>query len=497
MDKPTHSSGFGSLGSGAVTAVALVVQTGLAAAVGIVLGREFGRGAVTDGFFAAYGVFVVVVLAANAIRVTVLPAFARARRDERLGQDVAAYGLTLASLSLPLLVVGVLAAGPIAGVLTGGGSGVARDTARDALPWMLLAATFQLFAGLAASALAALDDYVTPAVGFVLGSVAGLALILLRVHPDGVVALSHGMALNGAIAVAFPVAGLALRARSAAMPGTAVRPAGERYATRLATMGSGIALPLALQAIYLVCLPLASREGPGALTSFGFAYLISSAVVAVTASSLGLVTAVPLARAGIDAARTARHVVASAWIALVVIGAAAGVFALAGGRIAQLLLGSSYSSSVGDELGRLVVVLSLWAVVAVGVSVTFPLVFVAGNGRVLPLVAVGAVVLQVGVAWAARRLFGLEGLALALALTTAVVLTALLAGLRALGPTARGLGLATLTVAAGAALAYVVPGVFLSAVPAAVVGLIVYVAIVGVVRPAGLRDAWRYLRALA
>jgi hypothetical protein len=497
VDKPTHSRRFGSLGSGAVTAVALVVQTGLAAAVGIVLGREFGRGAVTDGFFAAYGVFVVVVLAANAIRVTVLPAFARARRDGRLGQDVAAYALTLASLSLPLLLVGVLAAGPIADVLTGGRGGVARDTAADALPWMLLAATFQLFAGLAASALAALDDYLTAAAGFVLGSVAGLILILVRVHPDGVVALSHGMALNGAVALIFPVAGLALRARSAAMPGSAVRPGGEPYATRLAMMGSGIALPLALQAIYLVCVPLASREGSGALTSFGFAYLISSAVVAVTASSLGLVTAVPLARAGLDAARTVRHVVASAWIALVAIGAVAGVFALAGGHIAQWLLGSRYSSDVGDELGRLVVVLSLWAVVAVGVSVTFPLVFVAGKGRLLPLIAVGAVGLQVGVAWAGQTLFGLDGLALALAVTTAAVLTALLAQLGALGPTARGLVLAALTVAAGVAVAYVVPGLLLSAVPSAVVGLGVYALLVGFVRPAGLRDAWRYLRALA
>ena len=316
-------------------------------------------------------------------------------------------------------------------------------------------------------------------------------------HPDGVVALSHGMALNGAVALIFPVAGLALRARTAAMPGSAVRPGGEPYATRLAMMGAGIALPLALQAIYLVCVPLAAREGGGALTSFGFAYLISSAVVAVTASSLGLVTAVPLARAGLDAARTVRHVVASAWIALVAIGAVAGVFALAGGHIAQWLLGSRYSSDVGDELGRLVVVLSLWAVVAVGVSVTFPLVFVAGKGRLLPLIAVGAVGLQVGVAWAGQTLFGLDGLALALAVTTAAVLTALLAQLGALGPTARGLVLAALTVAAGVAVAYVVPGLLLSAVPSAVVGLGVYALLVGFVRPAGLRDAWRYLRALA
>lgn len=496
MSKPTPSAGLGSLGSGAVTGIALAVQTGLAAVVGIVLAREFGRGPVTDGFFAAYGAFIVIVLAANAIRVTVLPSFARARRDGRLGGEVAAYSLTLATLSVPLLALGVLAADQVAELLTGGHAGPARDTAAQALPWMLLAATFQLFAGLAASALAALDDYITPAVGFMLGSVAGLALILLRVDADGVVALSHGMALNGVVALAVPLAGLGLRARSASMPVGAVRPAGESYGARLATMGSGIALPLALQAIYLICLPLAAHEGEGALTTFGFAYLISSAVVAVTASSLGLVTAVPLARAGIDAARTARHVVASSWMALAVIGAAAGVFALAGGQIARALLGSSYSSDVGAELGRLVVVFSLWAVVSVGVSVTFPLVFVAGRGRALPLIAIAAIVLQFGLAWGGQRLLGLDGLALALAGTTGAVLAALLAGLGALGPTARGLGAAALTVAAGAVVAYVPPALVLPAVAAAASGLVVYGALVIVVRPAGFLDAWRYLRAM-
>lgn len=497
MSKRTPSTGLGSLGSGAVTAAALAVQTGLAAVVGIVLGREFGRGAVTDGFFAAYGVFVVVVLAANAIRVTVLPTFARARQDERLGGEVTAFALTLGTLAVPLLAVGVVAADPIAGLLTGGNTGLARATAADALPWMLLAATFQLYAGLAASALAALDDYATAAAGFVLGSVAGLAYILVRVNADGVVALSHGMALNGVVALAVPAVALALRARAASTPRGAVLPAGEPYASRLATMGSGIALPLALQAIYLICVPLASREGDGALTSFGFAYLIASAVVAVTASSLGLVTAVPLTRIGLDAGRTARHVVASAWIALVVIGAAAGVFALAGGRIAQAVLGESYSSGVGDELGRLVVVLSLWAVVAVGVSVAFPLVFVGGHGKALPLIALGAVVLQVGVAIAGQRLLGLDGLALALAITTGAVLAALLVVLGALGPTARGLALAAVTVAAGAVAAFAPPWLLLPALAAAAVGLVLYGLLVAVVRPPGLRDAWRYLRALA
>lgn len=497
MSKPTPSSGFGSLGSGAVTAVALAVQTGLAGVVGIVLGREFGRGPETDGFFAAYGVFVVVVLAANAIRVTVLPSFARARRERRLGGEASAFAASLTALVVPLLVVTVVASRPIADVLTGDRSMLARDTAADALPWMMLAAVLQLYAGLAASALAALDDYATAAAGFVLGSVAGLAFILLRVDADGVQALSYGMALNGAVALGVPALALALRARSTGTPARAVRPGGARALERFATMGSGVALPLALQAIYVVCLPLASREGDGALTSFGYAYLISSALVAVTASSLGLVTAVPLVRAGLDAARTTRHVVASAWIAVVVIGGAAGVFALAGGTIAEAFLGASYGRGVGGELGRLVVVLSFWAVVSVGVSVTFPLVFVADRGRALPLVALGAVAVHVPVAIAGWRLAGLDGLAVALALTTAGVLMLLLGQLGAVRRTVRGLAVATAIVAGAAGVSFVPPGLLLPSLPAAVTGILVYLVLIAAVRPSGLREAWLYLRALA
>ena len=106
MSKRTASSGFGSLATGAITAVALAVQTGLAAVVGVIIAREFGRTAETDGFFAAYGVFIVVVLAATAIRIAVLPPLARARGERRLGAEVAAYALTLATLAVPLLVLG-------------------------------------------------------------------------------------------------------------------------------------------------------------------------------------------------------------------------------------------------------------------------------------------------------------------------------------------------------------------------------------------------------
>jgi hypothetical protein len=49
------------------------------------------------------------------------------------------------------------------------------------------------------------------------------------------------------------------------------------------------------------------------------------------------------------------------------------------------VLGPSYASSAGAEIGRLVVVLSPWPVATVGISVTVPLLFVHGRGWWLPI----------------------------------------------------------------------------------------------------------------
>jgi hypothetical protein len=469
---------------------------GLAAVVGVVLAREFGRGAITDGFFAAYGVFAVVVLAASAIRLTVLPSFARARLGRQLSAEVARFSLALAFLAIPLLVLGVLCARPLADILTGHGPELARTTAAAALPWMLLAATLHLFAGLAASALAALDDYVTAAGGYALGSLVGLGVILWRVGPDGVQAISWGMAINGALALGVPAVALALRARHEQMPASSFTAGSTSTGSRIATMGTGVALPLALQLVYLICLPFAAHEGEGAVTSFGFSYLIASAIVSVTASSLSLVTAVPLTRVGLDPVRTARHIVSSSWIALVVLGAAAGVFGVAGGRIADLFLGSTYGSDVGAELGRLVLLFSLWGIASIGVSVAFPLIFVVGLGRTLPWIAGAIVLLHVPAAFGAGRLFGLSGLVLGMAVTTTIVLVALLVELGALRTTLPGLVRASALVAFLAAVSFVLPALLLPGATGALVGVLVYSGLVAVIRPPGLRQAWFYLRDL-
>ena len=496
MRKGTDSPGLGSLGSAALTAASLLVVSGFAAVIGVVIAREFGRTEETDGFFAAYGVFVVVVTASQAIRVAVLPPLARAREEGRLAGTAAGFGVALLLVAVPLVLVGILAADQVATLLTGDGSDTARAACAEALRWVVPAALCHLFVGVAASTLAALDDYATPALGYALGSAAGLALIVARVDEDGIAAVSWGMALSAAVALAIPLVVLAWRALRTAMPASAARPTGSPLHRRLAMFVAAAAIPLALQLAYVVSLPFAGRLGSGAVTSFGYAYLAATTLVGVTAFSIGLVSSVPLSRIGLDRAGVSRHVVAAVWVALTIVGAAVGAVAVFGADVVEGVLGDAYGDDVGAEVARLIVLFSAWMVVAIGVNVTFPLAFVAGRLRPLPWIGLTALGVQVAVAWAGSELLELDGLALSLAVSTAFVLAALLRELGALPSAARGIVIAALVVSALTCASYLPVGLVLPGLASALLGSALYVALVGLVRPRGLRASWAYLRAL-
>jgi hypothetical protein len=496
VSKRTDSPGLGSLASGALTAASFLLVVGGAAAVGVVIAREFGRTAETDGLLSAYGIFIVISIAASATRVALLPQLARAQSEGRLAGEIAGFAIALGVIAVPLVLVAELFAEPFAELLTGVESGVAQDAAADSLRWMVPAGMAQLFAALAASGLAALDDYGTAAFGYAAGSFAGLALIVARVEPDGIIAIAWGMTLNGTIALLVPAVGLAVRAARMRMPTRAVRPSGAPLWARFRVFAVGAVLPLALQLLYVVCLPFAGRQGTGAATSFVYAYLAASALVGLTAGSLGLVTSVPLARSELSSVQAARHVVATSWLSLAIVGSAVGVLALSGADLVATILGDVYGGEVGSELGRLIVAMSPWMIASIAVSVTFPLAFVAGRTRGLPLIALAVLAIQIPVSWAAGELLQLEGLALTLALSTFLVLAALLAELGAFALAVRGLLVAAGFVAAGGVIAFAPPALALGSAASAVLGLVVYFALLALVRPRGLRESWRYLRAL-
>src|SRR5436309_14232992 len=93
------------LRSGALTGLAQVVLALAAAVAAALLAQKFGRTAETDGFLAAYGVYLLLVLAAQAFRLVVVPDLTRARSEGRLGGESRAYALAFLMLAVPVSVL--------------------------------------------------------------------------------------------------------------------------------------------------------------------------------------------------------------------------------------------------------------------------------------------------------------------------------------------------------------------------------------------------------
>ena len=136
-------------------------------------------------------------------------------------------------------------------------------------------------------------------------------------------------------------------------------------------------------------------------------------------------------------------------------------------------------------------------VASVALSVTFPLVFVAGRGGRLPLVGLGVLAVHVPLAFAGQALAGLDGLALALAFSTALAFAWMLAFLDAARPTLTGLGLAIALVGGLRARRLRARRALLGPAGAAAAGLVLSAGALALVRPVGLTSAWHYLRELA
>jgi hypothetical protein len=476
LSKATPSA----LSSGAVTALSTAAIAAASAAAAILLAHRFGRTARTDGFLIAYSLYLVMTLAASAFRVVTLPPLTRARANGRLGDELAGFATALAVVAAP-----VFAAAVLLGLMLSGSTRV--DAFARALPWFAGAGVLQLFAGLAASGLAAYDNYRVAAAAYAGGAVLGVALFA-ALAGHGIDALAWGQVLNGVFVLGVMLATLRV-GRVAFDP---------RIGARLVVLARGAAVPIALQLLYFIAVTLAGRLAGGQPTSFVYAYFFASFLVSVTASALALVSSAPLTRRGLSSEAAAAHVVNTSWLSLSAIVAAVGVFALVGARVVAFVLGDAWAGHTGHELVRLVVFFAPWMVASVALTVAFPLLFVAERPRVLIPLAIGLPLVQVPLAWGLEHAWGLEGLALALALTTFAALGVLMGGIsrRTLGIAALGLGRLAVVVGGLAALSFGVFAVAVGGVPAAAAGLVLYAALLALSLRLGLREAWAYVRGL-
>jgi len=481
------------LRSGVATGGSILAVSGAAAVAGAYLAHKFGRDARTDGFLAAYSIYLVIVLAAQAFRLVIVPDLTRAAAAARLPAEFMSYAAALLAVAVPASVLTLLVSHPLGDLLTGTLPPVAASTASRAIVWLVPAAFAQTLAALGASALAARDSYLVAAAAYALGGVAGLVIFVALADAHGLVSLAWGLAANGAIAAGIPLVALwrygHLRGR---------RTGGVSIWPRLRKLAQAAALPVALQGLYVIALRGASGLGPGNQTTLTYAYLFAAMLVAATASSLSLISSAPLTRRGLDVDSASAHVLHAAWLSLALIGAASGVFALVGGRVVGFVLGDAFSGEVGRDLGHLLVYLSPWFVFAVAFAVTFPLLFVLEKPRVLVPLAVLVLAVDVPLSLGMRALLGLRGLVLALGMVTFLVIVALMAAvsLRMLLLTLTGLVRTALFIAALSVAAFALAELVTGGFIAAVAGLVLYGGALGALRPRGLVESWRYVRSL-
>jgi O-antigen/teichoic acid export membrane protein len=492
--KGSPERGRSAVRSGAFTGLSYVTLSLAAAVAGAFLAHKFGRSRETDGFMAAYGVYLVLVLGAQAFRMVVVPDLTRAEAEGRLGSEFRAYALAFLAVAVPATILASVFSHFLGELITGRLPAESAAVAADALPWLVPAAFAQLIAALAASALAAKDSYVPAALGFALGGIGGVVFFVLAADSHGLVALAWGLTLNGAIAIGLPMVVLLLRGNRLRLH----RGVPLRLGYRLWRLLYGAAVPVALQGLYVIALRFAAGTGEGSVTSLSYAYLLAATFVSATAFSLSLISAATLTRRGVDAESAAEHVVHSAWVSLAFVGAAAGLVALVGGRIVTAVLGDAFSGNVGDELGRLVVFLSPWMVANAAFLITYPLVFVMHRTRLLIPLAVAAVVVDIPISIVGRALWGLTGVTVALGVSTLLAVLGLMAALapRMLVLTVVGLGRLSILVGASTALAFGGASLLLGAVPAAAAGLALYALLLVAMRQLGLAQAWHYVRAL-
>lgn len=487
-DKSSPPGRRSAVRSGLLTGSAQLVLAAAAAGAGALLAQKFGRTARTDGFLAAYQIYVLLTVAAQSFRMVVVPDLTRAAIDGKLGVELRGYATAILLLAVPLSVATGFLAGPIGDTLTGTLPPAAAQEAAAAVVWLVPAAFAQLLAGLCASALAARDSYGTAAAGYAAGGLAGLAVFAAFSGSHGLVALAWGLMLNAAVAAGVPFARLAA-AGVLTRGGGALRQVGRRLSLLLL----GSALPVVLQAFSLVALRLLANLGVGRVTSFSYAYLLATTILGATAFSLSVISTAPLTRRGLDPERAADHVVHSAWLSLAVAGAATGVIALVGGRIFRVVLGPKYSG-----IGTLFLELTPWLVAATAYYATFPLVFVTGRRRRLAGIAVAALALDVPLALGFRSLWGMAGVTVSLAVATFLIVVALMLAIspRMLPRAVYGLARLVALVGVLAAVCFGVPALVLPHTVAAAAGLLLYVSLLARLRRHGLADAWSYVRGL-
>lgn len=424
-----------------LTAFAQIATMLGAALIGVLIGRRFGSTAETDGFFAANSIYGVSLFVAQSLRTTTAaPLVDSAPGFARFGRYLGGVVWVIAA-SLVLAVAAAVLAG-LAGIEPD-----ARSSFEFAVLILAVAAALQLFTGLAAAMLAALDDYMAAALAYVIGSLTAIV---------GVIALTPALGVNGvatataigasasAATVAFALAKRGWRPAPPPVNGHSLRTAGQLLLGAISLV--------AAQLVLVVSVAFAGATGTGNATLYSYSMMAIMLLTAALASPVSIVFA-PIV------ARTWDRKPAS--LVPMTIGAFRAGALLTGPAVAVLVLcgpqpaGYALSSVSGADINRIFDLILVLSPSLLGtILVMIPLVAVFARRRFTALAAWSGVVVA-GHTAALGAAVAMGGSLMAVAAVTTVSSIGLIAVPLAL-IFGRGAG-AVLALAARAIAAFVLP----------------------------------------
>lgn len=407
--------------SAALTAAAQIssMLIGGLLAVGITL--KFGANAQTDGVFAAYGVYGIVLLIAQSVRTTVV---ARLVEGEsvfaQLDRFLAAGVLVSLACGIPFALLG----GPVASLLTGGLGAEAGDTAAKALLILWPGAAAQVAAALFAATLGTRGEFGLPGLAYVVGGIASIVVLLVLAGPLGVDAVAVGVTVGSVLIAAILLVRL-LRVGYRPSPSRLLDGRAAAVAAWQTTVGA-LGFVVA-QVSYVLSVAFAARLGEGAVTLYSYAFFACSLVVGATTGPVGIVLAAPLARTwDRRPASLEPHLLAVLRAALVLVVPAIGLAGLIGVPLVDLVLGRSLGPD--DPATLMATFLALGGLLLSSCASPVPTLAAFAAGRYLAVLAVAGLGLAVhaGISFAALQADSLPVLGAATSVSTLLSLALLL-----------------------------------------------------------------------
>jgi peptidoglycan biosynthesis protein MviN/MurJ (putative lipid II flippase) len=388
------ATGTSAARSSVVVAASFLLSNLLGGVLALLIALIVGEGPRTDGFLAAYSVYLTLILFGSTLRIALVPLLGSTTVEaefRQTAQDQLQRLLTVAAVA----VIVVVASAPLLGrAIVPSASHDAQTTASVSLAVLALGAYCQIWAAALSAVAGAVRRFTVSALLYVASAIVSVGLGGALMATIGIYGAAIGVVASAAMLLGGHLVYLH-RFAFVALPSW--RWLRERASWTLTlTALAGAAVPFALQIDLTVALAAVSST-TGAVTAYTYAYFLTVVATGVTASSLNLVTMpdllVALEQRGSVAARSYMRAV-TPFAVFLYLPVAVG-YASLGHPVVRAVLGGRLAGNTVDlfwDLSRIFLIMGLaWTVLVAGTTIALS----QRRYRQLAIVGVGMVALQV------------------------------------------------------------------------------------------------------